>query len=771
MDKKNNTSEILLLILLLLLTLFLRLAYLGDGYNKDESAIYHVSKDLAEGRYLQIMSWPYYSISIHAPAAILMKIFGPMPFIQRLLPAILGTGSIFVMYLLVKSLYGMPVAFISSFLFSISLWHLSVTRQGVSWTDPFFVLCCIYFFRRGLFEDKRFLFVLSGIFLALGAHNRMYMLSGLFIVGFYSLFTQGFRKSIFPVFLAGISALIVMSPIFLWNFATGLGIFSAFEKAVTTGQGFLHVEAPTSPFMMVPRKFIEFIAAANLTLTSKLAGVERSSSLSVPLIDIMFDVYIVILLLRAFRERKEQDILMASWFLVAAFIFTFVITWREEFFEGYGNIRPTRYLGILHPMPFVVSVLGFADLWKRLKKRAPAFDAPAMKSLLTVVVTVFLVVFHVKIYMSVGPKTMNNLKAMDAIKQDTGRIPAYVLTNFPLGSMASVKNLMYPLNVAEYRKMYPDLLKMAPSLYDPKYLTYVFPTFFYVMAPEVVLMDYDGVQSLMSLTDLPIMNVNKIKKFSQPLFKNLKNAYNVYYVVWDEKSGDGLRGILGIDDQPLVMTDVLATFKKRNPDAKPVKTLSYNGKEDFYVYKFTSESSSRIYEDVTFDFGARDNAEGENEMKVSRGNVYMPWAGFGWRHPYFQEVRYTDKMDGLLPAYKNTFVVDVAPGSYVVTFHLRSFCAPTTDIFINGRQFVDKKRLMTDCNEGDDTLREIVRAYKVQSMLVPSKEGKEGCQRLVFEFSPDIYTMAFDMRASMPLEGNFWSLDKLEIKKAGGREE
>ncbi len=767
MDKKNNTSEILLLILLLSLTLFLRLAYLGDGYNKDESAIYHVSKDLAEGRYLQIMSWPYYSISIHAPAALLMKIFGPMPFIQRLLPAILGTGSIFVMYLLVKSLYGMPVAFISSFLFSISLWHLSVTRQGVSWTDPFFVLCCIYFFRRGLLENKKPFFALSGVLLAFGAHNRMYMLSGLFIVGLYSLFTRGFRKSILPVFIAGISALIVMSPIFLWNFATGLGIFSAFEKAVTTGQGFLHVEAPTSPFMMVPRKFIEFINAANLTLTSKLAGVERSSLLSMPLLDIMFDVYMVILFRRAFRERKEQDILMASWFLVAAFIFTFVITWKEEFFTGYTDIRPTRYLGILHPMPFIAAVLGFADLWKCLKKRAPAFDAPATKNVLAVIVTVFLVVLHVKIYMSVGPKTMNNLEAKNFITQDTGGKPAYVLTNFPLGSMASVKNLTYPLNIAEYRKMYPDLIKGVPSLYDPKYLTYIFPTFFYVMAPEVVLMDYDGVRSLMSLTDLPIMNVNKIKKFSQPLFKNSKNVYNVYYVVWEEKSGDGLRGILGIDDQPLVMSDVRATFKKRNPAAKPVKTLSYNGKEDFHVYKFTSESSSRMYEDVTFDFGARDNAEGENEIKVSRGNVYMPWAGFGWRHPYFQEVRYDDKRDGILPALKNTFFADVEPGTYVVTFKLHTFCAPTTDIYVNGRKLMDKAYTAKNCLTENEKIREMKLSFEADSMQLDTE--KTGVERLVFEFAPDIYTMAFDMRASMPLEGNFWSLDKLEIKKIGGR--
>ncbi len=763
MQNKLTKKEIVILLLLLGMTLFLRLAYLGDGYNKDESAIYHVSKDLAEGRYFQVMSWPYYSISIHVPAAILMKIFGPMPFIQRVLPAVLGTFTILVMFFFVKSMYGTGIAFASSFLFSISLWHLSVTRQGVSWTDPFFVVSGIYAFRHGVLARKNLFYILSGICFALGAHNRMYMLSGLFIVGLYSLFTQGVRRTILPAFLAGISALAVLSPIFIWNFKTGLGIFSAFESAVTSGQKFLHVGAPSSPFVLVPKKFAEYLMAANLTLSGKLAGVERSSSLSVPLIDIVFDVYVLFLIRRAWKERKEQDILLSCWFLVATLIFTFVITWKEEFFQGYTEIRPTRYLGILHPLPFIVAVLGFKEIFAWLEKRAPVFQTTYAKSLTAAGLIIFLAVIHVKIYMSVGPKTMNNLRIKDFIMRDTGNTPAYVLTNFPVGSMTAVKNFTYPLNFSEYRAMYPELGKGTPSLYDPKYLTYLFPTFFYVMAPELAFMNYaGGMDSLMSLTDLPVMSMKKIQKFSRAADKK---PLNVYYVLWDEEAGDGLRGILGIDDQPIVLADVVRLFRKRNPDLKPVTTLNYNGKNDFLVFKFSGISSRRVYENVTFDFGVRDNAEPENEIKVSRGNVYMPWVGFGWRHPYFQEVRYTAQKDGLLPVYKNSFFVDVSPGDYTATFHFQTFCAPTTDVFINGKQYMDKSYTAKGCSKNDDKLRELVLPFNVQSVVVPSPAGKEKYERLVFEFSPDIYTMAFDVRASMPLSGTFWSIDKLEIKR------
>lgn len=752
-----------MLLLLVSLTIFLRFAYLGDGYNKDESGIYHVSKDLAEGRYLQVMSWPYYSISIHVPAALLMKIFGPMPFIQRVLPAVIGTFTILVMYFFVKSMYGTGIAFASCFLFSISLWHLSVTRQGVSWTDPFFVVSGIYAFRHGALAKKNLFYVSSGILFALGAHNRMYMLSGLFIVGFYSLFTQGFRKTILPVFLAGISSLVVLSPIFIWNYKTGLGIFSAFEKAVATGQGFLHVEAPTSPFVMLPRKFMEYLSAANLTLSGKLAGVERSSALSVFPLSVMFDGYVAVLCYRAFKRRKEQDILMASWFFVSTIIFTFVITWKEEFFQGYTDIRPTRYLGILHPMPFIVSVLGFSELFTFLKIKLPAFNQKAVHYCLSALIAVVLIFVHVKIYISVGPKTWNNLKVKDFIVRDTGNVPSYVLTNFPMGSMVSVKNLTYPLNISEYRTMVPELKSGAGSLYDPKYLTYMFPVFFYVMAPEVVFMKYaGGMDSLMSLSDLPVMNLKNIEKFSESADAKL---LNVYYVLWDESSGDGLRGILGIDDQPIVLSDVVDLFKKRNPELKPVTAFSYGEKNDFLIYKVSSSSSRRVYENVTFDFGARDNADPKNEIKVSRGNVYMPWAGFGWRHSYFQEVRYTAKKDGLLPVYKNSFFVDVKPGDYTVTFYLQTFCAPTTDVYMNGRKVMQKSYTAARCSKDDEKLRELVLSFNVQSIVVPSSAGKEKVERLVIEFVPDIYTMAFDVRASMPLSGNFWSLDKLEIKK------
>lgn len=767
MQNKLTKKEFALLLLLLGLSLFLRLAYLGDGYNKDESAIYQVSKDIAEGKYFQVMSWPYYSISIHVPAALLMKFFGPMPFIQRVLPSVIGTFTILVMFFFVKSMYGTGIAFASSFLFSISLWHLSVTRQGVSWTDPFFVVSGIFAFRHGVLAKRNIFFVLSGICFALGAHNRMYMLSGLFIVGFYSLFTMGFRKTVMPVFLAGISALVVLSPIFIWNFKTGLGIFSAFESAVASGQKFLHVGAPSSPFALVPRKFTEYLTAANLTLSGKLAGVERSSALSVPLIGMVFDAYMLLLIRRAFKERREQDILLACWFLIATVIFTFVITWKEEFFQGYTDIRPTRYLGILHPLPFIVAVLGFKEIFAWLEKRAPVFQRTSTKTLTAAVLIIFLAVIHIKIYMSVGPKTMNNLKVKYFIARDTGNVPAYVLTNFPVGSMVSVKNFTYPLNFSEYRAMYPALGNGTPSLYDPKYLTYLFPTFFYVMAPEVSFLNYtDSMDSLMSLTDLPVMDMEKIQSFSKA---SGTKPLNIYYSLWEEQSGDGLRGILGIDDQPIVMADVMPLFKKRNPGLNPVATLKYKGRNDFLVYKFSGFSSRRAYENVTFDFGVRDNIEPQNEIKVSRGNVYMPWAGFGWRHPYFQEVRYTARKDGLLPVYKNMFVVDVAPGDYTVTFHFQTFCAPTTDVFVNGRQYMSKSYTARNCSKDDDTLRELALPFKMQSAVVPSPAENEKVERLVFEFSPDIYTMAFDVRASMPLDGNYWSIDKLEIKKTGGR--
>jgi 4-amino-4-deoxy-L-arabinose transferase-like glycosyltransferase len=92
---------------------------------------------------------------------------GRLPFI------LLGIGSIFILYLLMKELFdNETIALLSATVLSISPWHLHVTRTAYDTVFAmFFFLLGTYLFIRGLRKDKNILWSLIPFFLAFYSYH------------------------------------------------------------------------------------------------------------------------------------------------------------------------------------------------------------------------------------------------------------------------------------------------------------------------------------------------------------------------------------------------------------------------------------------------------------------------------------------------------------------------------------------------------------------------------------------------------------------------
>lgn len=160
-----------LIIIVIFIASFLRLLQLGNapyGFMNDEVSYiysgYTIAKtggyDLA-GKFLPLSIQTDSSLS-PVPVYILATWFSfiPMtPLSARLPFALLGVGAVFLTYLLIKRMFNnTSIALLSSFVLSISPWHILITRgvwDGVA--ALFFYLLAIYLFIRFVNSSKLFL--------------------------------------------------------------------------------------------------------------------------------------------------------------------------------------------------------------------------------------------------------------------------------------------------------------------------------------------------------------------------------------------------------------------------------------------------------------------------------------------------------------------------------------------------------------------------------------------------------------------------------------
>lgn len=171
-----------------------------------------------------IPSWTKLSFHDHPPFVfwaqhLFIKFFGETNFAFRLPSALVGLGSIYILYLLGRLLFSPLVGLLSAGILAVGVNHVALSRTGLQ--EPyvvFFMLLTSLFFFRVALRRKENYFIASGIALGLGllVKYNVFILVPIFLT--YLLFYK--REYLLNKKLWGgaILAIIIFSPIVFYNY-------------------------------------------------------------------------------------------------------------------------------------------------------------------------------------------------------------------------------------------------------------------------------------------------------------------------------------------------------------------------------------------------------------------------------------------------------------------------------------------------------------------------------------------------------------------------
>ena len=217
----------ILLIIIILLSAFLRLWNLSvfpSGLNADEAAIgYNVYSLIETGKDEHGQPWPVHfkSFADYKPGLYFylvlpfVKILGLNVWAVRLPSAILGILSVYLIYLLVKKLFGNEdLGLLSAFFLAVSSWHLHFSRGGwESNAANFFILLGVWLFLKGLDKKVWFLPSILAFVCSLYTYHSSRIVVPLLVLGLIIIYRQkifkmdNFKWIIFTI-VVGLFALI-----------------------------------------------------------------------------------------------------------------------------------------------------------------------------------------------------------------------------------------------------------------------------------------------------------------------------------------------------------------------------------------------------------------------------------------------------------------------------------------------------------------------------------------------------------------------------------
>jgi len=152
---------------------------------------------------------------------------GVTPIATRLPAIIFGSFAVFVIFALARDLFSSKVGLISAFLFAVSGYAVRYNFEA-DMAAFFFGLSSVLFFLRWLWESKNKNLYLSSLFLALGVSMKNILL--LFVPAYvivwlfmrkrapFSAEKLSMKNSILPIVLGILIFLVVLSPIFAYNY-------------------------------------------------------------------------------------------------------------------------------------------------------------------------------------------------------------------------------------------------------------------------------------------------------------------------------------------------------------------------------------------------------------------------------------------------------------------------------------------------------------------------------------------------------------------------
>ena len=224
--KNINKYKKIILISIIALAFFLRFYRLADypALNADEAAIAYNAYSLIEtGLDEHGNSWPvhFQSFNDYKPGGYFylilpfIKFLGLTEWAVRIPSALLGVGTVLVLYYLVKELFkDEALALVSSFFLAISPWHIHFSRGG--WevnVATFFITAGVWLFLKSFKKPK--LLTLSSLFFvfSLYTYHAARIIVPLLVIGLAIIYKKKIFKNIKGTAIAGLLGLIVLIPL------------------------------------------------------------------------------------------------------------------------------------------------------------------------------------------------------------------------------------------------------------------------------------------------------------------------------------------------------------------------------------------------------------------------------------------------------------------------------------------------------------------------------------------------------------------------------
>ena len=230
----NINNKNLFIILILLVAAILRFWGLGRGDTVNDEVFYafraigpldfdHAEFQTTPLEWLDpvIPNWTKLSFHDHPPLVFwvqhfFLKIFGENNLAFRLPSALLGIGSVFLIYLLGRLLYWRQVGFLAAGIFAVTLNQVYISRTGLQEAYVvFFILLASFLFLKALERDTYFLWLGIALGFAFLTKYTVFILLPIFFV--YLLW---FRRGLWlnkKLWIGTIFALLIFSPVIIYN--------------------------------------------------------------------------------------------------------------------------------------------------------------------------------------------------------------------------------------------------------------------------------------------------------------------------------------------------------------------------------------------------------------------------------------------------------------------------------------------------------------------------------------------------------------------------
>ena len=176
------------LIILTLIGFFLRFYNLGfNSLWLDEASTLGMSKGSFETIWITTLSGDFHPPLFHWIEHV-MLVFGQSEVVLRFIPALLGTLTIPVFYLIGKEFRDRNVGFICAALLTVSYFGIFYSQEAYSYSMVLFVFSLVLlFYFRALRTNETSQWLLFGLFSAIAVWTHYYVLIGLFVIYLHAL--------------------------------------------------------------------------------------------------------------------------------------------------------------------------------------------------------------------------------------------------------------------------------------------------------------------------------------------------------------------------------------------------------------------------------------------------------------------------------------------------------------------------------------------------------------------------------------------------------